>query len=87
MGDKSDPLLSTLGNPSSPFKRLASIIVDRRNPNEDLRQIWWPGVQDNVGYLGRWGPRVSQDPSARRAGMKFPDFAGMFLDALMQFKS
>jgi hypothetical protein len=79
------PVQDTIMDPFT--RRTYSIIVDRRTPNEDLRQIWWPGVQNKAGYLGRWGPRVSQDPSARRAGMKFPDFAGMFLDALLQFES
>jgi hypothetical protein len=33
-------------------------------------------------FQGRWGNRVQHDPFNRRAGMKFPDFAGMFFDGL-----
>ena len=46
------------------------------------RPIWLPGGGGSAGFQGRWGNRVQHDPFSRRAGMKFPDFAGMFFDGL-----
>jgi hypothetical protein len=47
------------------------------------RPIWLPSeTQGDPSFRGRWGNRVVDDPFNRRAGMRFPDFAGMFLDAI-----
>lgn len=51
-------------------------LVDRRE------QVWWPPRGDSVGYAGRWGPRVTNDPKARRAGMRCPQFPLMMLEAV-----
>jgi hypothetical protein len=51
-------------------------IVDRED------QVWWPPRGDSVGYAGRWGPQVTNDPKSRRSGMRCPGFALMFLEAL-----
>jgi hypothetical protein len=45
-------------------------------------QVWWPNLDFFFGYHGRWGPRVSRDPFARRCGMRFPEFWRMFFLAL-----
>ena len=57
-------------------------MVDRRETDPNLQQVWWPSDTVHHGYDGRWGPRVANDPQGRRAGMRFPDFALMFLQAL-----
>jgi hypothetical protein len=62
--------------------RTYSIIVDRTNNDESLRQVWFPGSEGLKGYEGRWGPRVSSDDFDRRSGMSFPPFVNMFLHAL-----
>jgi len=67
--------------------RVYSMRVDRTNQNAVLRQIWWPGIQGFTGYSGRWGPRVTNDPKARRAGMKFPEFWEMFMTAFAKSKA
>jgi hypothetical protein len=67
--------------------RTYSIIVDRRNMNEALRQVWFPGSAGFKGYEGRWGPRVSPDDFDRRSGMRFPPFVNMFLHALSKHLS
>jgi len=65
--------------------RTYSTIVDRTNPDESKRQIWLPsGTNALQGFEGRWGPRVSRDPFGRRAGMRFPEFTSMFLEALLK---
>jgi hypothetical protein len=51
-------------------------IVDRDT------QPWWPPRGSIKGYAGRWGPRVTNDPKSRRAGMSCPAFALMFLEAI-----
>ncbi|QHE73073.1 hypothetical protein GFS60_06724 (plasmid) [Rhodococcus sp. WAY2] len=59
--------------------RRYDFIVDRR------QQKWWPSDptdQIPTGFNGRWGPRVEDDPIARRAGMRFPDFCKMFFQAI-----
>jgi hypothetical protein len=58
-----------------------SSIVDRAS------QIWWPGDAPDVGYRGRWGARVANDPFGRRAGMRFPAFSKMFFLALAKGKA
>jgi hypothetical protein len=45
-------------------------------------QAWWPNLMTNGGFRGRWGPRCSLDPFARRAGMRFPAFWKMFFLAM-----
>jgi hypothetical protein len=66
--------------------RVYSMLVDRVSPNSLIRQVWWPGIQGQTGYAGRWGPRVARDPKARRAGMKFPEFWEMFMSAFAKSK-
>jgi hypothetical protein len=71
---------------TAPDGRSYAFVVDRSS------QVWWAprpaprgGTMDlpNAnGFTGRWGPRVTNDPNSRRAGMKCPDFAIMFLEAL-----
>ncbi|MCC7367761.1 MAG: hypothetical protein IT306_05030 [Chloroflexi bacterium] len=51
-------------------------VVDRET------QAWWPPLGANPGYVGRWGPRVTNDPKRRRSGMRCPTFSLMFLQAL-----
>ncbi|HLH97965.1 MAG TPA: hypothetical protein VKW08_22895 [Xanthobacteraceae bacterium] len=70
----------------APDGRAYTYIVNRAN------QVWWaprptprpgkPDLPNPDGFSGRWGPRVTNDPNIRRAGMKCPDFALMFLEAL-----
>jgi hypothetical protein len=71
---------------SAPDGRAYGFVVDRAT------QVWWvprpaprSGTQDLKnpnGFSGRWGPRVTNDPNARRAGMKCPDFALLMMEAL-----
>lgn len=56
--------------------RRYDVIVDRAT------QKWWPSDDGATGFLGRWGQRVAEDSTGRRAGPTFPDFAAMFLFAL-----
>jgi hypothetical protein len=73
-------------NAPAPDRRAYTFIVNRAN------QVWWaprpaprpgkPDLPNPDGFSGRWGPRVTNDPNSRRAGMKCPDFALMFLEAL-----
>jgi len=63
--------------------RSYGFIIDRET------QVWWPprpapddSVKEIPGYIGRWGPLVTHDPKGRRGGMKCPDFALMFAEAL-----
>jgi hypothetical protein len=67
--------------------RVYSMLVDRISADPLVRQIWWPGIQGQVGYSGRWGPRVVRDPKGRRAGMKFPEFWDMFMTAFAKSKA
>jgi hypothetical protein len=67
--------------------RSYSMRVDRTSPDPLTRQVWWPGIQGQTGFAGRWGPRVARDPKARRAGMKFPEFWEMFMAAFAKSKS
>jgi hypothetical protein len=69
------------------FGRTYSLMVDRVSPDPLVRQVWWPGIQGHVGFKGRWGARVTRDPKARRAGMKFPEFWEMFMNAFAKAKS
>lgn len=62
--------------------RKYSLFVDRTNPDESLRQVWFPSTTSHQGYDGRWGPRVTPDPAGQRTGMTFPPFVEMFLSAL-----
>lgn len=41
-------------------------IVDRET------QLWWTPRGPSLGYPGRWGPRVTNDPKQRRSGMRCP---------------
>lgn len=83
---KSWSVPSDPGNPGVHSKqvdgRTYSFMVDRRETDPNLQQVWWPSDTVHHGYDGRWGPRVANDPQGRRAGMRFPDFALMFLQAL-----
>ena len=67
--------------------RRYSMLVDRISPDPLVRQVWWPGIQGQTGYAGRWGQRVARDPKARRAGMKFPEFWAMFMNELAKKKA
>jgi hypothetical protein len=51
-------------------------VVDRET------QFWWPPREASLGYAGRWGPRVTNDPNARRSGMRCPPFALLFLEGI-----
>jgi len=70
--------------PDLPDLREYDFVVDRS------KQVWWEprrATQDSnplegPGWLGRWGPRVTNDPHNRRAGMKCPDFLLMFLEGV-----
>jgi hypothetical protein len=57
--------------------RTYPFVVDR------AEQAWWPRP-DGDGFHGRWGPAVASDPFGRRAGMRVPEFAKLFLGALSQ---
>jgi hypothetical protein len=53
--------------------RRYGFVVDR------TKQKWWPNdIGTGGAYNGRWGPRVNNDPTGRRAGMSFPPFWRMF---------
>jgi hypothetical protein len=56
--------------------RTYDFIVDRDT------QVWWPHDDNERGFRGRWGQRVSDDPLPRRAGPKFPNYVDMFLRGL-----
>ncbi|MBR0704578.1 hypothetical protein JQ599_32065 [Bradyrhizobium diazoefficiens] len=58
--------------------RQYDFIVDRET------QVLWGEDPDALGYTGRWGPFVLEDPDTRRAGMKFPKFWQMFFDAIVR---
>ena len=70
----------------APDGRAYGFVVDR------FAQVWWAprpeprpakaDLKNPKGFGGRWGPRVTNDPHARRAGMKCPDFALLLLEAL-----
>jgi hypothetical protein len=64
--------------------RTYSFMVDRRETSSAKQQVWWPSDGVHVGYDGRWGPRVANDPRGRRAGMLFPNFAQIYLRALFK---
>ena len=73
----------------NPDGRAYDFIVDRS------KQVWWaprpvprpktPDLPNPNGFSGRWGPRVTNDPNARRAGGICPDFALLFMEALAVF--
>lgn len=61
------------------------------NPSYDYivdrdAQVWWPPRGSSPGYAGRWGPSVTNDPKARRSGMRCPPFALMMLEGLARMK-
>ncbi|MDO0973860.1 hypothetical protein [Mycolicibacterium frederiksbergense] len=56
--------------------RRYDFLVDREN------QVWWPHDDNERGFRGRWGQRVSSDPISRQCGPPFPNYVGMFLGAL-----
>lgn len=68
----------------APDLRDYDFVVDRPN------QVWWTprgsspilSSIEGRGWSGRWGPRVTNDPHNRRAGMKCPDFLLMFLEGV-----
>jgi hypothetical protein len=70
----------------APDGRAYNFVVSRAS------QMWWSprptpraGTKDLKnpnGFSGRWGPRVTNDPNSRRAGMKCPDFALLAMVAL-----
>jgi hypothetical protein len=62
--------------PNATDKPRYDFIVDRD------AQLWWPPRGASVGYAGRWGPRVTNDPKNRRSGMRCPDFALRFLEGI-----
>jgi len=64
--------------------RQYTTLVHRDDPDPAKRQVWFPPRVTGNGYRGRWGPRVAPDPLEipRRAGMRLPEFAGMFFTAL-----
>jgi hypothetical protein len=45
-------------------------------------QRFWPNPDNELGYRGRWGQRVTSDFLPRRAGPKFPDYFRMFMMGL-----
>jgi hypothetical protein len=61
---------------TAPDKRKYDLVIDRNT------QVWWAPRTETVGFDGRWGPRVTNDPNNRRAGMRCPDFMVMFLEAV-----
>lgn len=63
-------------NFSTPDGRSYDVFVDR------VRQPWWAPRVETAGFAGRWGPRVTNDPNSRRAGMKCPDFLALFLEGV-----
>jgi hypothetical protein len=67
--------------------RLYSLRVNRTDANVKVRQVFWPGIQGHIGYTGRWGQRVTNDPQTRRAGLKFPEFWVEFMNAFAKGKS
>jgi hypothetical protein len=85
------PWQSTLSNePALEHKvgnRLYSLRVNRTDANAKVRQVYWPGIQGHIGYTGRWGQRVTNDPQTRRAGLKFPEFWVEFMNAFAKGKS
>ena len=60
----------------APDTRKYDFVIDRST------QLWWVPRTETVGFDGRWGPRVTNDPNNRRAGMRCPDFMVMFLEAI-----
>jgi hypothetical protein len=69
--------------------RTYSLMVHEGIPfNPFARPPWLrtPGF-DNQGFTGRWGNRVTEDLSDRRAGMFFPNFAAASLFAFARMKS
>jgi hypothetical protein len=49
----------------------------------DSRPVWLPSEDPNApSFRGRWGNRVENDPFNRRAGMRFPEFWSMFINAI-----
>lgn len=56
--------------------RTYDYVVDRET------QVWWPHDDNERGYRGRWGQRVTNDTLPRRSGPLFPNHARMFLMAL-----
>lgn len=69
-------LLSWASDQLTLNQRAYSHLVDRDS------QVWWSNMMVNGGFRGRWGPRCSLDPFARRAGMRFPEFWQMFFMAI-----
>jgi hypothetical protein len=63
--------------------RFYALLVDRADPDRRKRPLWLRGdASGDRGFAGRWGPRVTNDPKDRRAGMAFPEYWEMFLSAL-----
>lgn len=60
----------------APDNRNYDFVIDRST------QVWWVPRTESAGWDGRWGPRVTNDPNNRRAGMRCPDFMEMFLEGI-----
>ncbi|WP_353070039.1 hypothetical protein RBB75_07380 [Tunturibacter empetritectus] len=60
----------------APDGRKYDFVIDRTS------QVWWVPRTESAGWDGRWGPRVTNDPNNRRAGMRCPDFMEMFLEGI-----
>lgn len=58
--------------------RVYDFTVDR------TKQVLWGKDPEGLGYTGRWGQLVRDDPQTRRAGMTFPKFWHLFFDALVR---
>lgn len=58
--------------------RVYDFTVDR------IKQVLWGKDPEGLGYTGRWGQLVRDDPQTRRAGMVFPKFWHLFFDALVR---
>lgn len=56
-------------------------VVDRET------QAWWPHDDNEHGFKGRWGQRVTSDTLPRRSGPRFPNYPQMFLVALADLRS
>jgi hypothetical protein len=63
--------------------RSYSLWVAAQSVNQNARPVWLPSEEPNKpSFKGRWGNRVVSDPFNRRAGMRFPEFWAMFLEAI-----
>lgn len=56
--------------------------IDERLVDRET-QPWWRPKEGFVGYQGRWGAMMQNDPYDRRSGMEFPNFKTALLLELM----